>query len=50
MGIFEDNNPSLESCWRAVILFGRDVASYKFALGKSLIELSASSRELITLE
>ena len=28
-------------CWRGVVLFGRNVASYKFALAKSLLELSA---------
>jgi hypothetical protein len=32
------------------ILFGQNVASYKFALSKSLIELSASGNQAIKLE
>lgn len=42
--------PSLDSHWRALILFGRNVASYKFALGLSLLELGADQRELVSLE
>jgi len=37
MDEFTQVQPSLESYWRAVILFGRNIASYKFALGKSLL-------------
>ncbi len=29
---FKEQYPSLESYWRSIILFGRNVASYKFAL------------------
>ena len=29
---FYDIDPSLENYWRGVILFGRNVASYKFAV------------------
>jgi hypothetical protein len=39
-----------ESNWRSVILFGRNVASYKFALAKSLIELAQQNRDSCTLE
>jgi 5-methylcytosine-specific restriction endonuclease McrA len=42
--------PTNENSWRAVILFGRNVASYKFALGKSLLELAQRGQELVTLE
>ena len=35
--------------WRSVILFGRNVASYKFALGKSLLELAREGREAVSL-
>ena len=42
--------PSLENHWRSVILFGRNVASYKFALGKSLLELVGQGREFVTLQ
>lgn len=44
------NEPSLESCWRAVILFGNNVASYKFALAKSLLELADKETTFIKLE
>src|SRR6056297_1112610 len=36
---FQINDPSLESQWRAIILFGRNSATYKFAFAKSLLEL-----------
>ena len=47
---FIEEDPSLEDYWRAIILFGRNVASYKFALGQSLIGLAAQGREFVTLE
>lgn len=47
---FATEQPSLDSYWRSLILFGRNVASYKFALGQSLLELGAQDRELITLD
>lgn len=37
---FQQEYPSLDSYWRAVILFGRNVATYKFALGKALLTLA----------
>ena len=39
-----------EGNWRAIILFGRNVASYKFALGKSLMELAGLERTEVRLE
>ena len=42
--------PSLEDYWRGIILFGRNVASYKFALAKSLLELRRPAGNLIKLE
>jgi hypothetical protein len=41
--------PSQEAVWRAIILFGRNVASYKFALGKSLLELARAGKTQATL-
>lgn len=41
--------PSRESYWRAIILFGQNVASYKFALGGALLELG-SGPETVGLE
>lgn len=43
-------NPSLENYWRSVILFGKNVASYKFALAKSLLELRTEPNDLVLLE
>ncbi len=42
--------PSAENYWRAIILFGRNVASYKFALAKALYDLRSSSQDLISLD
>lgn len=50
MAGFTDTAPDLETYWRTIILFGRNVASYKFALAKSLIELGSREHELIRLE
>ncbi len=47
---FTDVQPTVENHWRSIILFGRNVASYKFALGKSLLELSQQARETVSLE
>ena len=44
---FIDISPSDEAYWRAIILFGRNVASYKFALAKSLLE---ANRTHISIE
>src|SRR5687767_12826028 len=49
MGLFEQTAPSLESYWRAIILFGRNVASYKFALAQSLIELSVDGKSFVPM-
>lgn len=40
LNTFTEEYPSLESYFRSVILFGKNSASYKFSLAKSLIELS----------
>jgi len=42
--------PQLEDYWRGIVLFGRNVASYKFALAKSLLDLKPESGQLIKLE
>ena len=31
--------PSLDSDWRSIVLFGQNVASYKFALAGALLEI-----------
>ena len=47
---FNECQPTIENYWRSIILFGRNVASYKFALGKSLLELARKNVEVVTLE
>lgn len=47
---FVSNEPQLEDYWRGIILFGRNVASYKFSLAKALLDLQPKSGELIKLE
>lgn len=48
--MFTEPRPSPESNWRSIVLFGQNVASYKFALAKSLLELAAGGQSLVTLE
>ena len=49
MSGFLSREPSLEEYWRGIILFGRNVASYKFALAKTLLELKPESGQLLKL-
>jgi hypothetical protein len=42
--------PSPENHWRALILFGRNSASYKFALAHALLELTADGRDFVRME
>ena len=39
-----------ESNWRSVILFGRNAASYKFALAQALIDLAKQNKDSVTLD
>lgn len=50
MSRFYEIEPTAENYWRAVILFGRNSASYKFALAKALIDLHATGKTRVTLE
>jgi hypothetical protein len=47
---FYEIEPTSENYWRAIILFGRNSASYKFALAKSLFNLYQENKSTITLE
>jgi hypothetical protein len=42
--------PTTENYLRGIVLFGRNVASYKFALAKSLFDLAAEDRSAVSLE
>jgi hypothetical protein len=46
---FLSKEPSLDDYWRGIILYGRNSASYKFALAKSLLEISPQSGQLLKL-
>jgi hypothetical protein len=46
---FQVNDPSLESQWRAIILFGMNSATYKFAFAKALLELVEQEKSIISL-
>jgi len=50
MSKFYEIEPNLENYWRSIILFGRNVASYKFALAKALYDLKNNSDTVITLD
>lgn len=47
---FEQEYPSLDSYWRSIILFGKNSASYKFALAKSLLDIVPTGKSEISLE
>lgn len=46
---FQENDPSLESQWRALILFGKNSATYKFAFGKALLKLIEKETTTVSL-
>lgn len=50
MNDFLAKAPTLDANWRAVVLFGRNVASYKFALAKALMEMSDRGDDHVPLE
>ncbi len=47
---FYEIEPTSENYWRAIILFGRNSASFKFALAKALYDLRGQSNDLVQLE
>lgn len=50
MSRFYEIEPTIENYWRAIILFGRNTASYKFALAKSLFDLHSLGKTQISLD
>lgn len=44
---FIDTNPSIPTYWRSIVLLGRNVASYKFALAKTLIEIPKDDSNIL---
>jgi hypothetical protein len=47
---FREYHLTREDHWRSIVLFGRNVATYKFALAAALIELSQRGDELVALQ
>jgi len=50
MPLFEEEDASSTDCWRSIVLFGRNVACYKFALAQSLLELAEKERTFVRLD
>ena len=49
MTIFHDVTPTLDNRWRAIVLFGRNAASYKLALASSLLQVKPGTSEVLRL-
>lgn len=47
--LFQINDPSTESQWRSLILFGKNSATYKFAFAKALMDLIDAQTTSISL-
>ncbi len=47
---FQDAPPTPAGDWRHIVRFGRNVASYKFALGRALLNLAAQQQTFVRLE
>ena len=50
MNKFLENDLTLESQWRALIQFGKNSATYKFAFAKSLLELATNDKTTFNLK
>ena len=50
MAGFVETSPTTDAYWRSIILFGKNSASYKFALGKSLLEAADQEKTFVSLE
>ncbi len=47
---FVETSPTADAYWRSIVLFGKNSASYKFALGKSLLEAADQEKTFVSLE
>jgi hypothetical protein len=47
---FTEVTPTPESYWRSIVMFGVNTASYKFALGKALLEVVKTEQEFVPIE
>jgi hypothetical protein len=46
---FYENDLSLDTLWRSIVLIGKNTKSYKFALGKSIIQLASEGKQNISM-
>ena len=42
---FYENDLSLDTLWRSIVLMGKNTKSYKSALGKSIIQLASEGKQ-----
>ena len=47
---FKSEDPNIDTIWRSIILFGKNTASYKFSLAKSLLELAEKDQTRFTFK
>lgn len=47
---FIAKEPSIEDYWRSIVMYGRNVASYKFALAKTFLEIQPEEGQLLKLD
>lgn len=50
MNQFIIDQPTLDSYFRGIVLFRKNSATYKFALGKAIIELASNGTDFISLK
>ena len=50
MTLLDDISPTDKDFFRAVVLYGRNVASYKFALAESLIGIASEGKDYVRLQ
>ena len=46
---FYENDLSLDTLWRSIVLIGKNTKSYKFALGKSIIQLASEGKQTVSM-
>jgi hypothetical protein len=47
---FYENDLSLDTLWRSIVLIGKNTKSYKFALGKSIIQLASEGKQNLSMK
>jgi 5-methylcytosine-specific restriction endonuclease McrA len=50
VSVFQEEHPSSATYWRSLVLFGRNVATYKFALARTLLDLANQNSTHINAE